>query len=182
MENEILTYLITSLILEYRLSLDTISELFNIDKKEIYNRLMEIKKPNVRNAMVYILNYETKEKGLIDQKEARKNATMFLLRFKREKDTKSKLKLINSLNDITEIERIASKKHYDRTEEEINKIIKYRYKYCISLNNIEKIFDISRKVLSQKEKNIEGNFKDRLELLSTYSKDNYFNTHCKKGR
>jgi len=172
MNDKLFKKLMVSLILEYRLSLDTIGELFKVNKEDLYVKLINGRNPEIKNAMIYILDYESKDKDLIDQKEARKNATVFLIRYMRAKDENEKINLINSLNNIDDIKRIANKNDIDRTDEEKVKIIKYRYKYCLPKEYIEYVFGVPSSTQSGREKQVDQKLYKKLIALNNYNIEN----------
>ena len=174
-KQELNIYLIKQLILNYRISLETASEIFKKEKNEIYCELMEIKNNLEKKAIMYILDYETKEKELIDQKVAKRKSMIFLTKFYGSKSIEDRNKLLKELNENTNIEHLKNKRREDLTEEDINKIINFRYKYAIPAVMISEIFDVTRHWIDYHESKVDEDLQKKLKFLNEYNcKNNNF--------
>lgn len=168
-KQELEMYLIKQFILNYRISLKTASEIFKREQNDIYCELMDIKNPFEKKAIMYVLDYETKETELIDQKVAKRKAMIFLTKFYGVKTKDEKNKLIRDLNENTNIEHLKNKRREDLTEEDISKIINFRYKYAVPAIVMYEVFDVTRHWLEYHESKLDENFQKRLKFLNEYN-------------
>jgi len=168
-KKELEIFLITQLILEYRTSLKTISKLFNMDENDMYNKVLSNNYGIVKRALIYVLDYETREPELINQTEAKKNVRMFLTKFHFAKTTKEKLEIIKALDNSASILKLKNKKSENFEEEDLDSIIKYRYKYVLSKKQIQREFEISRHVLDNRENKLDSDMKKRLDFLNEHN-------------
>ena len=184
MEKENFTmYLIRSLILEYRLSLETVHELFSDTDNYSYDKIVDVDNKYLKNALKYVLDYETKG-TLINQKTAKRKAMAFLTKFKMLKTAKEKVTLVNKLNDNSKIKEL-QKKFKTYTEDDIEQVIKFRYKYALSRLFMSEMLNITRMTIFKWEKEMDEEFLERLDVLNSYndilqqrrlnSKNNQFN-------
>lgn len=170
MTNEqFLTYIMRSLILEYRLSIDTVSEIFGGDPNDLYGKIINMNDSYFKNALIYVLDYETKEAGIVDQTVAKRKAMIFLTKFKMLKTAKERLELINQLNDNSEVNKIRNKNSSEYTEEEYEIISEYRYKYALSRRHISKEFGINEKTIYSRDARLGDGKKEKFKLLSAYN-------------
>lgn len=179
-KEEVLKNIIPSLILEYRLSLNSVSELFGIERNELYNMLFQNREKSYRNeaiikdALVYVLNYETINSDLIDQNEAKKQARKFLFKYCGLKTNEEKICLVNSLNDTSKLEVIRKKNSIDFTDDDRMEMIKYRYKFCLSQRYLEQAFEWSRGSQENFEKHLDLDFKKKIVALNMFNKDTIY--------
>lgn len=162
-------HLVRSLILEYRLSLETLEQLGLIkNNPKTYNQILEVENDALRHALTYILDYETKG-TFIDQKEAKINALKFLRDFSGTKSNKEKIELVNNLNNNLGIHEIKNKTRDQITPEEVKNIVRYRYKYCLTKRDTISMFDLPLRTLRTCEENFKDEvLKSRLEVLNDY--------------
>ena len=131
-------HLIRSLILEYRLSLETLEQLGLIkNDKKTYDEIIDVDNPTLKHALIYVLDYETIG-TFINQKEAKRNSLKFLSNFSNAKTSKEKVELVNQLNNSLGIHKIKGKTREQINSEEVKTIVKYRYKYALSRMHISK--------------------------------------------
>lgn len=168
---ELLINIIRGLVLEYRISIDTINKLFNVEK-DIYNKIIDSENKIMRNALIYVLDYETKRNGLVDQKLAKRKAGVFLIQFYSKKTSKEKLELIKELNSC----KVVKKNKEELTYEDIQNIIKYRYKYVLSRKYIEEMFEVSESTQRCRENKMDEDFKIKLKYLNEYNEDSKFHS------
>lgn len=170
-KEELLKNIITSLVLEYRISLDTIGEMFGKDKNEIYTELIDTDNYLIKNAIMYVLDYETKEPGLVDQRKAKIKASAFITKFQIAKDAKTKIAMLTEINDNSEVEKIR-----DKSNEDMRKLTNYRYKYALSKTFLQNNFAVSRHRVDRHEDKCEENLRAKLKFLDKY---NDKNTHTR---
>ena len=164
------------IILEYRASLDTVSKKFQVDKTELYNKLTNIYDKIIKDAVLYVVDIETKDETLVSQDTASKNINKFFMKLQLAKTSAAKAKIINDLFNNDEINELKSKNKVMFTDEELYKITKFRYKYVLSMTNIEDIFGINVELLSRHESKIEDeNLKKKLEILNKHNELKYYN-------
>ena len=174
-KNEYLIYIIRTLILEYRLSYDSVDELFNIDSRNICNDIIHTNSGNTSKALDYILNHETIG-ALVDQKRAKTEASKILEELRKCKTTKEQVEILNNLNSNTKVNQIKKKKTDDLTSDEKNTIIKYRYKYCLSMTETCNLFNITRLTLRKWENKLEDQlFIQKLTALNDYHNSFFVN-------
>lgn len=174
-------YLITQLILEYRVSLEDISKTFNKDKNELYNNLMKYNNESVQKALKYVLDYEN---GIVSKEEkeySRKQVRLFLMKFSFAKDKDEKVKIINSLNHDKEVMSLRTKKRSELTNDDLEKISRYRLKYAMSRKRIEEYFAVTEDSLRAYEKTIQDTMlKQKLEILN--NRNNLYNKPSQRKR
>lgn len=166
---QLLTHIITSLVLEYRISLDTIGEMFKKNKNEIYTDLINTDNYLIKNAIMYVLDYETKEPGLVDQRKAKAKAMAFMTKFQLAKDAKSKIDLLTQINDNSEIEMLRDKESEEITDEDMKKLIDYRYKYALSKPFLQNNFGVTVDKIRYSEDKQEESFRAKLKFLNNYN-------------
>lgn len=169
-KEEFTLHLIRSLILEYRLSLETISELgLTQNINDIYNKITNINDLTINGALKYVLDYESKG-SLVDQKEAKKQAIKFLISFRKSNDIKERIHMINQLNNNFEINSLKNK-NGRMNENDIIAILKYRHKYCLAKKETAKIFNIAHKSLDYWENNLcDETLKNKLKALNDFKR------------
>lgn len=160
-------YLIRTLILEYRLSLKTVHELFSDSDNYSYDKIIDVENYYLKNALIYVLDYETKG-TLINQKTAKRKTLAFLTKFKLLKTTKEKIELVNELNDLSKIKEL-QKRYKSYTDSDILQIIKYRYKYALSRLHMSEILNVTRQTIIDWEKEMDEEFLERLNALNSYN-------------
>ncbi len=168
-KEELLKNIITSLVLEYRVSLDTIEEIFGKDKNEVYCDLMDTDNYLIKNAIMYVLDYETKEPGLVDQRKAKAKARSFMTRFQIAKTAKEKIDMLTQINDNSEIEMLRDKESEEITDEDMKKLIDYRYKYALSKPFLQNNFGVTVDKIRCSEDKQEESFRAKLKFLNNYN-------------
>lgn len=171
---ELTERVISQLILEYRPSIETIGKIFQMDETEINERLLNTPNYGLKNALIYVLYYETKEDGLIDQNEAKKNIQRFITKLHLAKDNKAKLNVIKELDSTANIERLQKKKYEDYSKDDIINLIKYRYKYALTRAVITENYAITTDALRYQESILDEGFKKKLKVLNDYNNIKYF--------
>lgn len=170
--NEFVTNVLTQLILEYRPSFETLKKVLGMNEKDVCERIFT-KNGLAKGALTYVLYHETKEEGLIDQDEAKRNIRRFLMQLHAAKTNKEKLELIKNLDSTSNIKKIETKTADKLTKEDIETIIKYRYKYTMTRGTITSKFDISEGVLKYRESVLDEDFKKKLKFLNHYNDVTY---------
>jgi len=168
-KKELEIFLITQLILEYRTSLETISQLFNMEENDMYNKVISNNYGFVKYALLYVLDYETKMPELINQSEAKKGVRTFLINFHLAKTTKEKLEMIKNLDNSSSVLKLKNKKTENYEETDFSSIIKYRYKYALTKGQIKRVFEITRHALDSRENKLDENMKKRIDFLNEYN-------------
>lgn len=129
------------LFLTYRPKLSLLSELFQIDEKELYDILMNNFYPT-KNTLKYILEIE-----LTDQDKARENIITFyhdLVVAKINNDKEAYKEVLSRIDDSKFLE--AKEKHKANspiTEEIVNACLEYQIKYCLSKKDACRTLGIS---------------------------------------
>ena len=167
-KEQFLMYIIRSVILEYRISIETASKLFGGNPNDLYNRVIDTDDFFIKNALLYILDYETKVPNIVDQKEAKIDALKFLIKFRNAKSSEEKVKLVNQLNDKTEIDKIRNKNTEYFTSREYELITEYRYKYALTRAHVAREFGCSSKNLYNKEVKLDEETRKKFEVLNSY--------------
>ena len=168
LKNDKLTlHIITHLILEYRTSLSTICKIYKLDENDAYEALMSNRDSTLKKALIYVLDYETKE-GITDQDVARRKTMAFLTKLHILKDKKEKLELIKSISDDSDVINLQNKTTAQLDASDFEKIIKYRYKYAISRKELEREIGINEDVLRKREDALTGDMKIKIEHLNRY--------------
>lgn len=177
-KNDTTMFLITQLILTYRISLDNISKTFNMDNNELYKELLEYNKDNIiYNALKYVLNHETIYEYKNIQELSRKKVRLFLIKLHMAKTSKAKADLINTLNNDKEILNLRNKNYTDYTNEDFELISRYRLKYALGRTSVSDFFEIPETTLRRKEKKYDDEILiKKLEMLNSY-KDFYSDAH-----
>lgn len=166
---ELFTEMLTAMVLEYRVSIDTLSQIFRIEKNDLYNQLISTDNHMIKCALIYVLDYETKNEELIDPRKAKIKAQVFLTEIHLAKNKEDKLKVIRKIHNNQEIQLIAQKKKEDITPEDIDKIINYRYKYALPRGYITKVFDISESIQRTYEAKLDADLQKKLKCLNEYN-------------
>ena len=101
-KEELYLNVITNLILEYRLSLENVCKIFNVEADDIYAKLMNTENLIIKDALIFVLNNETV--GLVDNIE---EAEIAVNKIKEENKNKTiKLDLMVTTNYTENIEEI----------------------------------------------------------------------------
>ena len=170
MENQNLElFLITQLILEYRPSLETISQIFNTEPNDMYNKVISVNNGIIKHALRYVLDHETQQYDLIDQKVAKRKILVFLTRLNLAKTPTEKLEIIKSLDNGAVLKGIKKKGINDIEEADFEVIIKHRYKYALSKKRIQDEFNITRKMLEHRESKLDGDMYKKIMVLNEYN-------------
>jgi len=175
-KEELLVHVITNLILEYRISMETVCKTFNVDEHDIYDKLMNNSNYLIKDALMYVLDYETKEPGLIDQKKSKLKMSMFLTKLHMAQTPKDKLEVIKELSDNSSIDAIKNKNANQVTEEDIINLTNYRYKYALTKSFICDHFPVTTKKLTYWEAKLDDDFKKKIDYLNAYN-DKIRNPH-----
>lgn len=179
--------------LEYRLSLNGICELLNMEKtdenrKEIYDTIMSNASTNfnLERMYKYLFNYETLSSNEEASKQALRGAGNFLKAYifsRRANNEELRNQLIASLSNTEKAFKEVIKKDFKNplTEEDILAISKYRIKHCISRMGMSDMLDLSRDRLADNEKKISDEIvRYKLQSLSEYYQDMKLNKY--RGR
>ncbi|MBE6153164.1 MAG: hypothetical protein E7166_02905 [Firmicutes bacterium] len=168
-KEELYLNVITNLILEYRLSLENVCKIFNVEADDIYAKLMNTENLIIKDALIFVLNYETVEAGLVDQSKARADVSKFMLKFHKANTPQEKYNVIMELNDSSEIEKIMNKTRDNITEKDFELITKYRYKYALPKTYISKRSDITDDMILSRENKLDEDFKKKIAFLNSYN-------------
>ena len=179
-EKELQMYIITQLILEYRASLETVSKIFNMNPAELYNELISTENEITRDALLYVLDHETKEPDLIDQDVAKRKIRVFLTKFHMAKTPQEKVAVIKTLDNSEQIEKLKSKGFNNMVADDFFTIIKYRYKYALPRRKVQLEFGITKSVLERREATLDEETKKRMAALNDYS--HYISTFARFPR
>lgn len=180
-DEAILAFIIES-ILTYRLSIDTVYELFDIKglygvEKEDFSTMLFKKYGHIQEALTYALYIES-----LDQEEC-------IMKFKKLYDmlmiTKNKKLFPEYLAEITDVSAMNTmKKSYgEMTDEEFIEVIKYQLKYALSGIYMAAELNIVRSSYDKRLLKVISNYPDlekRYKKLAEYQRDIYFQNH--KGR
>lgn len=175
-------FLTTQLILEYRASLETISKIFNMEQSEMYAKVMQTDSEIIRYALMYVFDYETSVTGLINQDNAKKQIRMFLTKLQMAKSAQEKLNLIKSLDNSADVIKLSNKKAEDYDDNDFEAISKYRYKYALPKSKIHEIFGLTRAIVDNREKKMDEDLKNRLDVLNQYNNRFSYYTHGGRTR
>jgi len=169
-KNDVTLFLMTQLILTYRVSLYNLSKIFYKDQDELYNQLLEYNSDEtIQGAIKYVLNHETMNEPKEIQELAKKQVRLFLINLNRAKTSKEKVDLINSLNNDKATLNLRYKDHLEYTNDEILQISRYRLKYALGRTYIHDIFGITADRLKNKEKYYDDEtLKLKLQILNVY--------------
>lgn len=156
--------------LTFRLHLDTLSNLLQIDENELLENMIRLV-PNSYNAITYLLYHDVNEQTIARQEFL--SYYRELLNAIRTKDIEEKKRLISIVTDFNVAQ--IRKKHQlgdPLSEQEIEAILKYQIKYALTQEEISLMFDINRANYSKRvEKIIQKNLglKTKYEYLSDYN-------------
>ncbi len=177
--NKKLVYVMGLIMLECRLSLDTASKLFRVDKNTLEVNLKEVFKGNyfLAKSIDYLMYYESF--AHLNEDKGKFKAVLLINRFykiEQIKDANLRRELLNrymadlegpNLKDIDFQKGIY-------TEEERYKILKYRLKYRLSGEDIRKTLGVKHAALASWEANLtDQDLKIRLEILREHLTENY---------
>ena len=129
---------ITFAIINYRLSLESLFELFNIEKTEDITNKETINFFD-KQAIRYILNYETINSDKKEQNKAKFKTMALITKIKLAKTLEEKIEFIKNEDDIKAID-IIGKDAKDLTEDEKYLILSYRYRHALKINDMVDIF------------------------------------------
>lgn len=171
------------LALTFRARLPLLSELFQIDENELFNKL-RMYNHSVEDSLKYLYYFDVS-----DQDEAKRNIISFyqeLLTAVIKKDKAVQKFLIGRIADIR-IKSLIKEKHIDRnlSDEEILVILEYQLKYALDHSDAAGMLGINpdsyrRRVLAVIEKDEE--LKMRYERLMGYNQQLFMNTRkVKRG-
>ena len=192
MRSEKFYKLFANIALEYRVSLNNLCFLMNEkvteeNKKKIYDELLNSYKGNkvVINKLKYLFNVETSGEDLQSSKQALRNSSLFILKYKeakKAKDTSSVKELL--LKTETDFKEFVKSKDLNEplTKEEAEIISKYRIKHVISREALANILGISRRKLERGDRILEDEvLKEKIEILNSYYLDLGFSSKRKNG-
>lgn len=167
--------------LEFRLSLDNICKILGKEpteenKMEIYNNIEISANKDIGkiNKYKYLLFYETFNEPTRIASVALSKTINYLKRYQKAVSENNKEKLIELENELYKTEdqfkQISGKISVDRlSDEDIEKIARYRLKNVISRKTFCEDYSIGRSSLSERENKISSNYlKHKLEILSEY--------------
>lgn len=155
--------------LYFRLHLDTLSVLFQIEEKELLENILRIGSGNY-DALKTLLYHDNRS-----QEDARNEFVNYyreLLEAVRHKNIEEKKRLITLISDekainlrkkIQEDKKISN--HIYLSEEDIEILIRYQLKYSLTVKDIAYIFDINR---SNLQKRIAKFLEDKIDLKNQY--------------
>lgn len=164
--------------LTFRLHPDTLSEMFQIDEKELYEKLLNVS-GNCYDAMMFLFYHDGRS-----QSKAKSDFLDFyraLLNAIRNKDIDEKKRVIGMVSDARASEfkkrnRIDGEKISD---EEIYVLIKYQVKYALNGEIMARIFNINRTTYVSRVSKILDSDEELKELylyLVDYNKNKRFGT------
>ena len=117
---------------------------------------------------------------MVDQKKAKTNASKILNELRKCKTTKEQVEILNDLNSNSKVNKIKTKKTEDLNQDDRNTIIKYRYKYCLTLTDTCNLFNLARRTLKTWENNLEDElFVQKLKSLNDFH-HSFFDINSKK--
>ena len=138
--------------LTFRLHSNTLSDLFQMDEKELYEKLIQYAN-GTYYALMYLFYHDMK-----DQKVARKEFLNYygeLLNAIRNKDIDGKRRLISVISDKDALE---FRKNFQEgniiSEEELIILLKYQLKYALTGDKMESIFLVERKNYQKRVKKL----------------------------
>lgn len=173
---------IRNLVLEYRISIDTLCSLSSLSKEEMYKKLLAVRDNELlRGALIYVLDVETKNDKLIDQKVAKRKLLVFETLMFKAKTKEEKIKLLKDLSKEDEIKRLKKTKYEDMTKEDMEFATKYRYKYVLSRQYIEDVFGIKKHAQEHFESTLDQDFIEKLKVMHEYNvQKRFFSTPYRK--
>jgi len=131
---------LTHLALYFRLHLDTLSILFQIDENELHDMLYE-NATNSKFSLDYLFNYDNRNQDLA--RESFLSYYRELLNAIREKNLEERKRLINEVCDVKAIEFKKNRQLGSKIKkEDIRTLINYQLKYSISIYSLCIMFDI----------------------------------------
>ena len=165
-KNTLKPMIIQYAIINYRLSMKSVYELFNIENTDdvikLYNNSI------TRNTIRYVLNHETINDSEDIQKKA-KNKTFSL--FSKLKNAKSKQEIINLLTSEEDKKALLLINRDARTlsEEEKECLFSYRYRHALKIKDMTQIFPFYKNFYIDNEKKISNeDLKEKLSELNKY--------------
>lgn len=168
-KREVRISFITQSILTFGLRLETISFLLNADKDYLYSNLY-------KNNAFYQSLTKTFNRSLKDQEKAKEKFISYFNSLKEAHQNKDKEKireLLRIINDKDAIKLAKEKGQYaSLKDEEILIILKYQLKYMLSSVDVSKMFDLSRRIYSERVKKMENLYP---ELVAEYNELAYIN-------
>ena len=142
--------------LTFRLHLDTLSSLFQIDEQVLSEELYKVAK-GAYESLNYLFLHDGK-----DQLKARDNFLIYyrqLLNAIREKDEVEKKRLLEVISDAKVIEFKKNHKLNGRlSDDDILTLVNYQLKYALYGDTIEYTFDISRKTYQKRVNELLENY------------------------
>ena len=156
--------------LTFRLHLDTLSQLLQIDENELLENMIRIV-PNAYDALKYLLYHDVN-----DQEMARGEFLSYyreLLNAVRTKDVEDKKRLIAVVSDAR-VAEIRKKREPGGilSDEEMEAIVIYQVKYALTQDAVTAMFDINRGNYSKRLERILANnlsLKQKYDYLSDYN-------------
>ena len=154
-------------IINYRLSLKSLFELFNIEKTEDITDREDISFFD-KQAIKYILDYETVNSNEKDQKRAKMKTIALITKIKLAKTLDEKLKYLVNEDDSKAL-NLRKKEAKYLTDEEKKLVLSYRYRHALKMNDMTKIYPYHRAFFYENEKKLEDeDLKLKLQDLSDY--------------
>lgn len=162
-------------IINYRLSMESVCELFNITKETLIEKINE----NKNNALKYILYSETINDSKKNQEIAKNNTKKLFTKINKIKNKKDLFELFDELDSKNTL-RLCNKNTRDLSSDEAIEILKYKYKYALTKQELCSIFNISLHFTVDQTKNLEDkDLRQKLEQLSKYNEDFMFSSRKK---
>jgi len=168
--------------LTFRLNLKSLSELFQMDEKEIYHTLID-----TSPSCMYGIRYLVYEDGT-NQEEAKEKFVNYykeLLNAIRQKNIEEKNRLIDVISD-KKIVDLSKRSSGDKiSNEEIITILRYQLKYSLTSSQIQRMFNVHRNNLLKRVRELPDEYqdlKDGYEKLSDYNADFYKRSGSRSGR
>lgn len=129
------------LALTFRARLPLLSELFQIDENELFEKL-RLYNPDLESSLNYLYNCD-----VTDQEVARRNIISFYQRLLNAVLSKDKIMqkyLIGKISDVR-IKELIKEKHFDRrlTDDEIRVILEYQLKYALDRYDVASMLNIN---------------------------------------
>ena len=177
MKNKIIEFAI----INYRLSMDSVYELFNIEKIDDAVNISKV--TEIRNAIRYILEHETINDSKEKQKEAKRKTLALITKLKMAASKKNTDEVLNLLINPEDIKALKLKNKEARyfTEEDKECLFAYRYRYALKIIDMQKIFPFGKNFYVDNEKKLKNEFlKNKIIELNDYHTSMKYNYRPKQ--
>lgn len=162
--------------LTFRLHPDTMSDMFQIDEKELYKKLLNVA-GNCYEAMMFLFYHDAR-----DQNKAKEEFLNFyreLLNAIRNKDIDDKRRIMSMISDAkaAEFKNRERKSREIMTDDEVLTLVKYHIKYALRTRAMENLFRIHHTTYIDRVYAVLENYdelKSLYEYLADYNKKKYY--------